>query len=59
MINRFRTKMDNGWLTRRRLMREKFRSSAASRGGGVTWIKCIGCAAQFAYEQKLPGFTRP
>jgi hypothetical protein len=40
-------------------MRENFRSGAASRGSGVTRIKCFGCTAQFAYEQKLPGFTRP
>jgi len=33
--------------------------SAASSGADAIWIKSFGCAAQFADEQKLPGFTRP
>jgi hypothetical protein len=34
-------------------------SQAASSGADAIWIKSFGCAAQFADEQKLPGFTRP
>jgi hypothetical protein len=40
-------------------MRGNFRNDAASPDGKLIWFKYFGCAAQFAGEQKLPGFTRP